>query len=195
MRDRAPLVIVTGTSATLQIPDYLVALRPVLGTGFRVLMTRSATRFLPAESVGWFCSEVITPETPGVNPIELALTATGIVVLPASAQILGCAALGLATSPAATALLAAPAGCLFFPHMNRVMWDKDVLQGHVATLRAAGHVVVDPASREGFEIWRGGTGQSQAMPGPAQVAKVVGGWLPTPENLSPLGHRPEERHV
>jgi phosphopantothenoylcysteine synthetase/decarboxylase len=179
MTDRRPLIIVTGTSATLQVPDYLIALRPVLGAGTRCLMTHNATRFLPPESLGWFGCEVLSPATPGVNPVELALTASSILVLPASAQILATAALGIASSPAATVLLAAPAGCLFFPHTNPVMWDKDIIQQHVSALRAQGHIVVDPEPREVFEMWRGDFGKGMAMPRPEQAARIVAGWLPT----------------
>ena len=190
MADRSALIIVTGTSATLQAPEYLAALRSVLGGGFTCLMTANAVRFLPAESLGWVGGRVLTSDAPGVNPVELALTAAGIVVLPASAQILAAAALGLADSPAATALLAAPAGCLFFPHMNKAMWEKDIVGRHVRSLREQGHIVVDPEEREVFEFWRGALGPGRSMPRPQEVARIVSGWLTatqgstTPENVA-----------
>jgi phosphopantothenoylcysteine decarboxylase/phosphopantothenate--cysteine ligase len=171
------LLVVTGTSGAILFPAQLVQLRQTVSGRISILMTASAERFVRAEVLGWFADEIITCDTPGVNPVELALRAKAVVVLPASANILACAALGLAPSPAATALLAAPAPCLFFPHMNPVMWDKDVVQQHVATLRGRGHVIVEPEVKQVYEMWRRTTQPGRAMPSGEQVACIVRDWL------------------
>jgi phosphopantothenoylcysteine synthetase/decarboxylase len=171
------LVVVTGTSGAILFPSYLVHLRQAVPGRICLLMTASAERFVRAEVLSWFADEVLTCNSPGVNPVELALRSKAIVVLPASANTLACAALGLAPSPAATTLLAAPGPCLFFPHMNPVMWDKDVVQEHVRTLRARGHVVVEPEVKDVYEIWRRTMQPSRAMPSGERVACMVRDWL------------------
>lgn len=171
------VVIVTGASAAMLFPSYLIHLKQVVDAEIRVLMTRNAERFVRPEVLGWLNENVITCDTPRMNPTETALTARGIVVLPASANVLASAALGLADSPATTTLLAAPEPCLFFPTMNPVMWNKAIVQQHVATLRARGEIVVEPELREAYEIWRKATTQVRSMPAPHDAARIVADWL------------------
>ncbi len=171
------VVIVTGASGAMLFPAYLIHLKQVVDSKIRVFMTKNAERFVRPEVVSWLTEDVLTSDTPRVNPTEVALTSRGIVVLPASAHVLASAALGLADSPATTALLAAPSPCLFFPTMNPVMWNKDIVHQHVATLRSRGHVVVEPELREAFEIWRGTTAHARSMPAPDKAARIVVEWL------------------
>jgi phosphopantothenoylcysteine decarboxylase/phosphopantothenate--cysteine ligase len=158
-------------------PTYLIHLKQVVDPKIRVMMTKSAERFVPPEVIGWLTEDVLTCDSPGVNPTEVALRSRGIVVLPASAHVLASAALGLADSVATTAILAAPSPCLFFPTMNPVMWNKDIVHQHVITLRSRGHTVVEPELREAFEIWRGTTTHARSMPTPDKAARIVVEWL------------------
>jgi phosphopantothenoylcysteine decarboxylase/phosphopantothenate--cysteine ligase len=172
----ALVVIAAGASASLVLPLYLTELRKTQGE-IVVLLTRSAERFVPREVVGWLADEVITSDSPTLNPIKLALTSKGIVVLPATAHMVAARALGLASTPAATTLLAAPGPCLWFPHMNKVMWDKPVIQRHVASLREDGDTVVEPESRVVYEMWRGARGDGVSMVPPDKAAVIVSEWL------------------
>jgi phosphopantothenoylcysteine synthetase/decarboxylase len=177
MDPRSLLVVATGSSAAIVLPDYLVELKQSLDMPITVLMTHTAERFVRPEVVGWFADDVLTCDSANLNPVELALTARALVVLPASGNMLAAAALGLMATPATTALAAAPAPTLFFPQMNRVIWDKPVMRQHVAALRARGDVVVDPEVQEAFEIWRGELGMTLVMPAPDEVATRVGSFL------------------
>jgi phosphopantothenoylcysteine synthetase/decarboxylase len=181
------LVITTGSSGTILFPSYLVKLRDKIECRIRVLMTQSAERFVSPEVVGWFAHEVVTSDAPGVNPVELALKSRGIVVLPATANTLACAALGLALTPASTALLASQTPCIFFPQMNPLMWEKRIVQQHVAALRDEGHVVVEPEVRDIFEIWCGKIQKGYSMPLPDRVAELVGRWLSDSESSQESG--------
>jgi phosphopantothenoylcysteine decarboxylase len=177
MRSRPLVVVATGSSATIVLPDYLVELKHELDLPITVLMTRTAERFVRPEVVGWFTDEVLTSDAVGLNPVELALTAKTLVVLPASGNTLAAAALGLMATPATTALAAAPGPSLYFPQMNKVIWDRPVMRQHVAALRARGDVVVEPELQEAFEIWRGELGLTLVMPAPDEVAAKVRAFL------------------
>jgi phosphopantothenoylcysteine decarboxylase len=180
MTDTKPLVVIaTGSSGAIALPGYLAKLRQGLDRDITVVMTKSAERFVRPEAVGWFVNTVYTCDTPGVNPVEVALTASAVVILPATANTLACGALGLTASPATTVLAAAPSPCLFFPHMNRIMWEKRVVQQHIVTLRAEGHTVVEPQRREVFEIWRGGVAAGLSMPGIDAAVELIRRWLAT----------------
>ena len=72
MQQGALVVIAAGASASLVLPLYLTELRETQRE-IVVLLTRSAERFVPREVVGWLADEVITSDSPTLNPIELAL--------------------------------------------------------------------------------------------------------------------------
>lgn len=177
MRDNALSVIVTGTSAAIGITTHLMWLRQEIDLSLRVLLTHSAERFVRREAVGWYADELFTSDDPALNPTEFARRSLGILVLPASANTLACAALGLAGSPAQTALLSSARPALFFPSMNSVMWQRRTTQAHVATLRADGHTVVEPTERAVFELWQRENVIGPVMPAPDEVAKLAVDYL------------------
>jgi phosphopantothenoylcysteine decarboxylase len=170
------VIIVSGSAATLSLVPYLTEIRE-LDVEMVVLLTHSAERFIPREVVGWLADRVITADSASLNPVQLALTSGAIVVLPASAHLLALGALGLASTPAATTLLAAPGPRLWFPHMNRVMWNKAMVGRHVAALRAEGDTVIDPRPCEVFEMWRGSRGEGISILDPDSVVAIVRDWL------------------
>ncbi|MGH3713913.1 MAG: flavoprotein [Micromonosporaceae bacterium] len=173
MRDDALSVIVCGAASALSMPEYLARLRQQCPLPLRLLLTHSATRFLQSGALGWYADEVFTADAPELNPTEFALRSRRVVVLPATANMLAAAALGLAGTPAQTVLLSAPEPVLFFPAMNRVMWQRAPVRRHVAALRGDGHVVVDPHDREIFELWRREMTIGIAPPPADQVVKIV----------------------
>lgn len=177
MKTSPLLVIATGSSASVVLTDYLTELRAEVDAPITVLMTYSAERFVRPEVVGWFADEVLTCDSPGLNPVKLALTAKATVVLPASANTLASAALGLAGSPAQTALLAAPSPVLYFPHMNPVMWHKPAIQRRVAELREQGDVVIDPAETTTYHMWKGAKDTGLSLPQAEEAAAIVRSWL------------------
>jgi Phosphopantothenoylcysteine synthetase/decarboxylase len=190
------LVIATGSSAAIILSAYLTELKVELQREITVLMTKSAERFVSPEVVGWFADRVLTCDTPGLNPVEIALKAKAVVVLPATANTLASVALGLMATPATTALGAAPSPSLYFPHMNGAIWAKPIVQQHVATLRARGDTVVAPVEGTPFEIWRGAQHVGVSMPGPDEAAPIVRDWLrsdPHPWPASDASSAPRAR--
>ncbi|MER5507587.1 flavoprotein [Streptomyces sp. NPDC002766] len=177
MRDDALSVIACGSSAASQLPQYLTWLRQEIDLGLRVLLTADAARFVQPQLVAWHADECYTSDDPALNPVEFAKRSAAVIVLPATANTLASAALGLAATPAQTALLAAERPVLFFPNMNRTMWIKEPVQRHVATLRADGHTVVEPQERVVFELWRRENAVGISMPAPDETASTVVAWL------------------
>jgi phosphopantothenoylcysteine synthetase/decarboxylase len=177
VRDGALSVIVCGASAAMDVPDYLNALQRTVRGPLRALLTASAQRFVPPQVVSWLTDEAYVSDAPDLNPTEFAQRSRVVVVLPATANMIASAALGLAATPAQTAVLAAPVPVLFFPAMHEDMWTRPATQRHVATLRGDGHVVVDPVERETYQLWSRRWGPGRALPPPAHVAKTVLDWL------------------
>jgi phosphopantothenoylcysteine synthetase/decarboxylase len=179
MLDDALTVIACGASVSLLLPGYLVGLRRTVQPPVRLLLTASAQRFVQPQAAAWCVDEVVLSSAVELNPVECALRSRAVVVLPATANMLAAAALGLASTPAQTVLLATARPALFFPAMNQAMWDRDSTRRHVATLRGDGHVVVDPAQREVFELWQRDVATGPTLPPPDEVSKIVDGWLGT----------------
>lgn len=172
MRDGALSVIACGASAVLSLPEYLSQLQVDLNVPVRLLITHSARRFINPEGLAWHVDEMVSADA-NFNPTEFALRSRLVTVLPASANMLACAALGLAGTPAQTAVLAAPGPVLFFPSMNPVMWDRAVTRRHVGQLREDGHVVVDPVPRETYSLWKRSVESGAGLPLPGHVTKII----------------------
>jgi phosphopantothenoylcysteine decarboxylase / phosphopantothenate---cysteine ligase len=79
-----------------------------------------------------------------VEHVALAERAEAIVVAPATANLLGKAAAGLADDFLTTLLLAARCPVVMAPAMDGAMWDHPAVIANVATLRGRGVTVLDP---------------------------------------------------
>jgi len=173
MHDDALSLVVCGAASAMSVHQCIGPLRQQSPVPLRLLLTHSATRFVQPSALRWYADEVYVADSDDLNPTEFALRSRCVVVLPATANMLAAAALGLAATPAQTVLLSAPSPILFFPGMNRVMWQREPVKRHVATLRGDGHIVVDPPDREIFEFWRRELTVGSAPPPADQVVKIV----------------------
>jgi phosphopantothenoylcysteine decarboxylase/phosphopantothenate--cysteine ligase len=80
-----------------------------------------------------------------VEHVDLARWADLVAVVPATADILGKTANGLANDLLSTILLATTAKVLWAPAMNKAMWAHPAVQANVRTLKSFGHRIVEPA--------------------------------------------------
>ncbi|MFD1254812.1 Coenzyme A biosynthesis bifunctional protein CoaBC [Devosia equisanguinis] len=144
------LIAVSGSISAYKIADVVSELGKA-GHQVQCLLTKSATEFVsplvletlsgrPARSA------VFGPDVSGTEHIDLARWADLMVFAPASANMLARLALGLADDLPSTVALATEAPLLIAPAMNTVMWDKPIVQQHLATLVARGAQVIEPAS-------------------------------------------------
>ncbi|MGW6925179.1 flavoprotein [Streptomyces sp. NPDC054950] len=176
---RKPLILVcaTGAASVLTLPSYLVTLQSRLECEVKLAMSSAATQFISASSLSHMVDDVIDEsdreQAFKIGHMRLALEADAIVVLPASANTLSCAALGLANSLVSSIVLASPHPVLFLPSMNRLMWEKPVLQRNVASLRNDGHEVPEPVYRRGFELADRTFGEHPTLPTPGELLDLV----------------------
>jgi len=82
---------------------------------------------------------------PIIEHVDLARWADVVAVVPATADIMGKTAGGLADDLLSTLLLATTARVLWAPAMNKAMWAHPAVQANVAALKGFGHLVVEPA--------------------------------------------------
>src|SRR5215210_2885245 len=179
------LVGVCGAAAILGLPSYLATLRAELAAEIQVIMTSTATSMLPPSTVALLCDGVFVDGEPTLEKkpghVELAGWCDLFVVLPASANVLGQAANGIAPNLLTTAILASPKPVVFCPNTNDTMWRKAALQRNVETLRKDGHVVVDPELAMAYEVDTGKVQESRVIPEPEKLVVSLRRVLRRPE--------------
>lgn len=149
LRGYEVLVCVTGGIAAYKTAEVVSRLVQE-GAGVSVAQTRHARRF-----VGPATFQALT-ERPVLASLWQARDADGfahltpceradlVVVAPATANILGKLAHGIADDLVSTLLLAADSPALLAPAMNTRMWQHPAVQRNVATLREWGFNFVGP---------------------------------------------------
>lgn len=171
------LVGACGAASVLALPGYLLAMRALPCCHITVIMTASAAAFLPPRSIELCADTVHTSDRPGStfgpNHVRLPLDHDAIVIIPATAHILGVVAHGQAPSLLTAAILAAPYPGIFFPAMNHAMWRKPAVQRNVTQLRADGHDVVEPDWRPTFEVAIKKVQENPALPAPERMVDLL----------------------
>ncbi len=120
------------------------------GHAVRVLPTESALRFVGAATFEALSGQPVHTgvfsDVPSVAHVRLGQEADLVVVAPATADLLARAAHGRADDLLTAALLTARCPVLLAPAMHTEMWEHPATRDNVATLRARGTVVLDPAA-------------------------------------------------
>ncbi len=176
--DKRILVGATGSVAVASLPSYLTAMREQLGGTYTVLMTHTATTFLPPHTVGLSAERVVSGESPADwatdKPSRLAADHDILVVLPATANTLAIAATGAAPNRLSTVILSADFPVVYFPVMGAHMWNKPAVQRNIAQIRADGQHVAEPVWHDSYDILSRTYNNHPALPSPQQVAQTVG---------------------
>jgi phosphopantothenoylcysteine decarboxylase len=167
------LLGVSGSIAALSLPGHLHAYRAAGVGQIAVVMTRTAERFLPADTLRLITDAVYTEAEHGRGHVALARWADAVLVLPATAHVIGCLAHGLAPNLLTTTLLAVPGRAVVVPAMNPVMWSQRPVQRNVAQLRADGHLVLAPQRGLAYEVASRSVTDALVMPEPAEVLAAL----------------------
>jgi phosphopantothenoylcysteine decarboxylase / phosphopantothenate---cysteine ligase len=142
---------VTGCIAAYKAIEVMRELQKK-GVSVRVILTRSARNFVTPLTFEAFCAEpVITGmfhrnHPPPIPHIQLAQEVGLLAVVPATANILGKFAHGVADDFLSTFYLSCPAPVLLAPAMNVEMWHHPCVRQNVGILKERGHHFVDPES-------------------------------------------------
>jgi phosphopantothenoylcysteine decarboxylase/phosphopantothenate--cysteine ligase len=143
------LLGVTGSIAAYQAADLTGLLKNQLAS-VRVIMTRSAVRFITPLTLEVISEHPVTVDMfdgtghEYVEHIGLATAADLLLIAPATANIIGKLANGIADDMLSTTALAVMAPIVIAPAMNERMWLNRVVQANVERLRKFGAHFVDP---------------------------------------------------
>jgi len=126
-----------------------------------VVMTQNAQKFItPLTFQTLSGNPVVTDpfallEDAQIGHIALADLAEVVVILPATANIIGKIANGIADDFLSTMVMATKAPVLFVPSMNVNMWENKALQKNIQTLLETGYHLLEPGEGELACHWYG----------------------------------------
>ena len=165
---RRILLGVTGGIAAYKAA-YLARRLVEHGAEVKVVMTTSAQRFVGRQTFAAITGNPVQHDLfdgASVSPhTDLARWAELIVVAPATTNLLGHLANGLATDLLTNTLLATTAPLVVAPAMHTEMWEHPATQRNVAVLRSDGHELVGPDSGElaGGDVGPGRMAEPEAI--------------------------------
>lgn len=151
MNNKKVLLGVSGGIAVYKALDVISRLKKK-GIEVKVIMTKSATEFVTPLSFQSLSENPVVidmfdePKAWEIQHISLAKWADLVVVVPATANIIGKVANGIADDMLSTAIMATKAKVIFCPAMNTNMYENKIVQKNMATLKDLGYGFINPAS-------------------------------------------------
>ncbi len=167
--------IILGVSAGIAAYKACELLRLLTESGHqvRVVPTPAALNFVGAATWAALSGQPVevTPweSVHEVPHVRLGQDADLVMVAPATADLLARAALGASDDLLTAVLLTARCPVVFAPAMHTEMWEHPATRANVATLRARGCLVLDPASGR---LTGPDTGPGR-LPEPSELAVVA----------------------
>lgn len=151
MNNKKVLLGVSGGIAVYKALDVISRLKKK-GIEVKVIMTKSATEFVTPLSFQSLSENPVIidmfdePKAWEIQHISLAKWADLVVVVPATANIIGKVANGIADDMLSTTIMATKAEVIFCPAMNTNMYENKIVQKNMATLKDLGYGFINPAS-------------------------------------------------
>jgi phosphopantothenoylcysteine decarboxylase/phosphopantothenate--cysteine ligase len=161
MLDKKEIIIgITGGIAAYKIADLVRELTRH-GSNVHVVMTKNAMEFVTPLTFQTLSGNPVTNEmfqlfTGGkIGHIALADIADQLVIAPATANIIGKIASGIADDFLTTMVMATTVPVLFVPSMNTKMWESSIVQANIEKLKDNGFQFMEPASGDLACGWQG----------------------------------------
>ncbi|XZK29024.1 bifunctional phosphopantothenoylcysteine decarboxylase/phosphopantothenate--cysteine ligase CoaBC [Clostridium perfringens] len=152
MKDKKCVVVgVSGGVAVYKALDVISRLRKK-DVEVHVIMTKSATEFVtPLSFQSLSQNMVITdmfaePKAWEIQHISLAKKADLMLIVSATANIIGKVANGIADDMLSTTIMATKAPVVFCPAMNTNMYENPIVQRNINLLKELGYEFIEPAS-------------------------------------------------
>jgi phosphopantothenoylcysteine synthetase/decarboxylase len=177
---RAPrlLLCATGGYQCYALPGFVLALLRHVADDVQVVLSRAAASLVSPYAVEVASRHRVYVEMTDTTPdvfvphIELARAADLVLVYPATVNIIGKVANGIADELIAALILAAPGPVIFVPITNTTMWERPAVRRNVERLQADGFTVLPPmpsieaATREGLDT------AQEAFPHPTLLTHI-----------------------
>ena len=182
LQNKTLILGVSGGIAAYKSAELLRLLTKA-GASVRVIMTRSACEFVgpltfEALSGQPVCTSLFDRDDASIKHIDWAEQADAVVIAPATANVIGKLAGGIADDALSTLMMAVTCPVVICPSMNTNMYLSRAMQRNLDILKADGHLLLDPESGE----LACGTEGPGRLPEPVQIFDRLM-WLLTPKDL------------
>lgn len=174
LKDKFVILGVTGSIAAYKAAALASALKK-LRCDVQVIMTKNAQHFIHPVTFETLTGRKCLTDTFDrnfsfeVEHISVAKRADLALIAPASANVIGKLAGGIADDMLTTTLLACTCRKLISPAMNTAMYENPALQNNLNTLRSYGYEIIEPASGH---LACGDTGRGK-MPEPEVLLSYI----------------------
>ena len=121
------------------------------GANVDVIMTKNACEFITPLTLETLSGNKVIvdmfdrPDHMDVKHISLAKKADLFLVVPATANIIGKVANGIADDMLSTTIMATKAPVVFAPAMNNGMYENPIVQNNLKKLKSYGYEIIEPA--------------------------------------------------
>ncbi len=160
LKGKKVVVGITGGIAAYKAAEF-VRLLVKEEVHVHVVMTENAQKFITPLTFQTLSGNPVVSdpfallEDAQIGHIALADLAELVVILPATANIIGKIAHGIADDFLSTMVMATKAPVLFVPSMNVNMWENKALQKNIQTLLEMGYPLLEPGEGELACHWYG----------------------------------------
>lgn len=151
LKNKYVILGVTGSIAAYKTASLASALKK-LHCGVQVIMTKNAANFINPITFETLTGNKCLIDTFDrgfsfeVEHISVAKRADLVMIAPASANVIGKLAHGIADDMLTTTVMACKCKKLISPAMNTAMFENPVVQDNLDTLKKYGYEVIEPAS-------------------------------------------------
>jgi phosphopantothenoylcysteine decarboxylase/phosphopantothenate--cysteine ligase len=151
LKNKTIVLAVTGSIAAYKIAN-LASMLKKLHADVQVLMTANATNFINPITFETLTGNKCLVDTFdrnfqfNVEHVALAKRADVVLIAPASANVIGKVANGIADDMLTTTVMACKCHKIISPAMNTQMFENPIVQDNLAKLRRFGYEVIEPAS-------------------------------------------------
>ncbi len=151
LKGKTVLLAVSGSIAAYKIANLARMLKK-LGCNVHVLMTCNATQFINPVTFETLTANKCLIDTfdrnfqYSVEHVALAKQADVVMVAPASANVIGKIANGIADDMLTTTVMACPCPVIVAPAMNHNMYHNPIVKNNIEKLSSFGYKIITPAS-------------------------------------------------
>ena len=151
LKGKTVVLGVTGGIAVYKALDVVSGLKK-LGADVKVMMTKSATEFVSPITFQTISQNPVAvsmfnePKAWEIQHISLAKAADITAIVPATANIIGKIAGGIADDMVSTTVMATTSPVIIAPAMNTNMYKNPILQRNIKTLKELGYLFINPDS-------------------------------------------------
>jgi phosphopantothenoylcysteine decarboxylase/phosphopantothenate--cysteine ligase len=187
LRGKNVVIGVCGGIAAYKVVEVVSRLRKLSANVF-VVMTEHGTKFvtpLTFQSISHnpvYTNMFEVPDEWDIEHISLANKADIMLIAPATANIIGKIASGIADDMLTTTLLATKAPVVLAPAMNYNMYDNEIVQENISKLKKKGFYVLEP---EVGMMAEGSEGKGR-LPEPSKIVDALTEILNQKKNMKDL---------